>query len=190
MRDGDLETTRVLLARVRGGDEEARERLVRRFLPGLARWAHGRLPGSARDLMDTGDLVSVALVRVLRKVEDLDLDRPGSFFAYLRSAVMNCLRDELRRVGRNPERVELPDELIDDRPAALAQSLGGGMVERYERALEALTPDQQQAVILRIEYGFSYPEIAQALGRRSGNSVRMQVSRSILRLVEVMSDTA
>jgi RNA polymerase sigma factor (sigma-70 family) len=183
---GNLEDTRALLERIRGGDEAARDVLVRRFLPGLHRWARGRLPDSARDLMDTNDLVSVALVRVLHRADRFDPGSPGSFFAYLRTAVLNCLRDELRRVGRRPERVELPPELVDDRPTALERTLGGGLVERYEKALGALTPDQQQAVILRIEFGFTYPEIAQALGRNSGNSVRMQVSRSILRLAEVM----
>ncbi len=63
----------------------------------------------------------------------------------------------------------------------LTESLTGrltGLVRQYEKALTTLTPDQQQAVILRIEFGFTYPEIATALGRGSGNSVRMQGSRS------------
>lgn len=188
MSDRELESTRVLLDLIRGGDEEARERLVRRFLPGLTRWARGRLPGSARELMDTNDLVSLALVRVLRKIDALDLEAPGAFFAYLRIAVLNCLRDELRRVGRRPERVELPEDLVDDRHAALAESLGGGMVKRYEQALGMLTAEQQQVVILRIEYGFSYPEIAQAVGRSSANAVRMQITRAMLRLAELMDD--
>jgi RNA polymerase sigma-70 factor (ECF subfamily) len=185
---GNPENTSAILERVRGGDPQARELLVRRFLPGLQRWARGRLPGAARDLMDTNDLVSVALVRALRRVDRIDADTPGSFFAYLRTAVLNCLRDELRRVGRRPERAEFPDDLADDRPAMLERTLGNDLVQRYDRALATLKPEQQQAVVLRIEFGFSYPEIATALGRKSGNSVRMQVSRAILHLAEVMSD--
>ena len=183
---GNLENTLALLERVRGGDDAARDLLVRRFLPGLQRWARGRLPDSARDLMDTNDLVSVALERSLRRIENLEAETPGSFFAYLRAAVQNGMRDELRRVGRRPERVEFPENLVDDRPVVLERTLGSGLVQRYEKALETLTPEQQQAVILRIEFGFSYPEIARALGRSSGNAVRMQVSRSLLRLAEAM----
>jgi RNA polymerase sigma factor (sigma-70 family) len=186
MENGELEDTHALLEHIRGGDEAARERLVRRFLPGLQRWARGRLPDRGRDLMDTNDLVSMALVRALRRVDQFDAVSPGSFLAYLRTAVLNCLRDELRRVGRRPERTELPPDLIDDRPAMLERTLGGGLVQRYEIALRVLTPEQQEAVILRIEFGFSYPEIARALGRGSGDSVRMQVSRAILRLSRVM----
>jgi RNA polymerase sigma-70 factor (ECF subfamily) len=77
--------------------------------------------------------------------------------------------------------------MVDDRPAMLERTLGSGLVQRYEKALESLTPEQQQAVVMRIEFGFSFPEIARALGRNSANSVRMQVSRAILRLAEVMS---
>jgi RNA polymerase sigma factor (sigma-70 family) len=179
--------TSSILERIRGGDHEAREELVRRFLPGLQRWAQGRLPGSARDLMDTNDLVSVALMRALRRVDQLDADTPGAFFAYLRATVLNCLRDELRRVGRRPGLVDLPDDLVDDRPAMLERTLGSGLVQRYEKALESLTPEQQQAVIMRIEFGFTFPEIARTLGRSSANSVRMQISRAILRLAEAMN---
>jgi RNA polymerase sigma-70 factor (ECF subfamily) len=182
----DLEGTQELLQRLQRGDIDAREDLVRRFLPGLERWARGRLPASARDLMDTHDLVSVALVRALGRAGDLEAKSPGAFFAYLRTIVLNCLRDELRRVARRPERAPFPTELSDDHPAVLEQTLGRGLVGRYEKALERLTPEQQQAVILRIEYGFSYPEIARALGRKTGNSVRMQVTRAITRLVEVI----
>ena len=187
-REGEnLESTSAILERVRGGDHAAREALVRRFLPGLQRWARGRLPGSARDLMDTNDLVSVALVRALRQVDRLDADTPGAFFAYLRATVLNCLRDELRRVARRPGQVDLPDDLVDDRPTVLERTLGVGLVQRYEKALESLTAEQQQAVVMRIEFGFSFPEIARALGRNSAGAVRMQVSRAILRLAEVMS---
>ena len=45
-----LETTHQLVDRIREGDHAARERLIRRYLPLLTRWAHGRLPGSARGM--------------------------------------------------------------------------------------------------------------------------------------------
>jgi hypothetical protein len=43
------EPTVVLIRRIRAGDAAAREDLVRRFLPILRRWAHGRLPAQLRD---------------------------------------------------------------------------------------------------------------------------------------------
>ncbi len=185
-----LDSTQALLQRVRTGDEQAREDLVQRFLPGLRRWAHGRLPAHARDLMDTNDLVSVALVRALRRVDQVRATAPGGFFAYLRTVALNCLRDELRRAGRRPPRNPLTVDLEDDRPALLEATLGRGMIDRYQRALESLSVAQQEAVILRIEFGFTFEEIARALGRSSANAVRMQVTRAILRLAEAMDDAS
>ncbi|MEO6461823.1 MAG: hypothetical protein ABIP29_01995, partial [Candidatus Eisenbacteria bacterium] len=63
-----LEATSLLLERCRAGDTAARDRLFQRFLPLLRRWAHGRLPASARPLADTDDLVQVSLVRALNHV--------------------------------------------------------------------------------------------------------------------------
>jgi RNA polymerase sigma-70 factor (ECF subfamily) len=39
---------------------------------------------------------------------------------------------------------------------------------------------------MRIEFGFTFPEIAEALGRPSANAARMTVSRALVRLAEVM----
>jgi RNA polymerase sigma-70 factor (ECF subfamily) len=48
--DLSLETTIDLVDRSRIGDAAARNRLIQRYLPLLTRWAHGRLPHSARRL--------------------------------------------------------------------------------------------------------------------------------------------
>src|SRR4029077_5488717 len=54
-----------LLERLRGGDVEARNRLVERALPALLRFARGRLPAYARGAGDTHDLAHDVIVRVL-----------------------------------------------------------------------------------------------------------------------------
>ena len=45
-------STASLLLRVREGSRPAREELAGRYLTLLNRWAHGRVPRAARDLMD------------------------------------------------------------------------------------------------------------------------------------------
>lgn len=184
---GALESTRALLDRIRDGDEQARDRLIRRFLPGLHRWSHGRLPPSARGGMDTGDLVQVALLRALDRVELFEGGRGGAFLAYLHQILLNLIRDEVRRAQRRPQE-PLPDDLAVTREQFLERTVGPGAVAAYERALERLTEDQRQAVILRIEFDFSYPEIATALGRRSANGVRMQVTRALVQLAKAMHE--
>ena len=184
----DLESTASLLAEIRAGSSNARERLVCRYLDPLRRWARGRLPAGARDLTDTDDLVQVTLLRALDRVEQFEYRKEGAFLAYLRRILQNRIRDEARRVARRPDREDLPEELPAAEPSPLEHAIGQEALERYERALASLEPDQQEAVILRIELGRTYPEISAALGSPSSNAARMKVSRALVRLAEVMDE--
>ena len=98
----DLESTFELLDRARAGDHDALDRLFARHLKPLQRWASGRLPTWARDLTDTDDLVQDTLLRTFKRMESFEPRRVGALQAYLRQAVLNRLRDELRRKGRQP----------------------------------------------------------------------------------------
>ena len=177
-RPAALETTVSLLDKIRSGDEGARDRLLRRFLPVLRRWAHGRLPAPARGMTDTDDLVQVSLLRALGRLEQFEPGHEGAFLSYLHRILQNCVRDEIRRAKRRPSH----EPVCDVPEAELPQSAQTQGIEAYSRALETLSEEQRQAVVLRVEFGLSYPEIARMLGRRSGNSVRMQVTRALARL--------
>jgi len=184
----DLESTADLLSRVRGGDAAARERLVAQYLPMLKRWAHGRLPASARGMVETDDLVQVTLIRALDHVREFEPRREGAFLAYLRRILLNALRDEIRRSVRRPAEERLPDDLADERPSLLEQTIGRQAVESYEAALASLSEAQQEAVILRIEFGFGYQQIAEAVGSPSANAAQMMVSRALVRLAEALEE--
>ena len=184
----DLESTAALLTRVREGDEAARERLLARYLPILKRWAHGRLPVYARDLSETDDLVQVTLIRALSRVGEFEPRREGAFLAYLRRILLNALRDEIRRSMRRPAHDPLDESLTDPMPSVVERAIGRETLEEYEAALASLPEEQQEAVILRIEFGFTHPEIADALGKPSANAARMTVARALVRLMETMGE--
>lgn len=188
MAADELESTVSLLARLRGGDGSAREVLLARYLPRLRRWAHGRLPSHARGLADTEDLVQITLVRALDRLEDFDPRREGAFLAYLRRILLNALRDELRRTRRKPGGDPVPETIADPQVAPLEQVIGRETLERFEAALAALPEEQQEAVILRVEMGFSYRQIAEALGRPSEDAARMTVTRALVRIAEAFDD--
>src|SRR5262245_8401426 len=99
-----LQSTAELLALIRQGHEPAREALLRRYLPVLRQWAHGRLPADARGMMDTDDLVQNALIRVTHHLDDFESRHEGSFLAYVRKILLNLIRDEIRRTRRRPQR--------------------------------------------------------------------------------------
>ena len=183
-----LESTASLLAKVRIGDEPARERLVERYLRALQRWARGRLPRFARDLSDTDDLVQITFLRALDHVDRFEHRKPGSFLAYLRQILLNEIRSQIRRAAGRPGVEGLDDEQVGQDPSPLEQAIGKEALDTYEAALAELPLEQQEAVILRVELGFTNPEVAQALGSPSTNAARMKVVRALVRLAEVMNE--
>lgn len=183
-----LESTAFLLEQVRAGDTRARDRLLARFLPLLRRWAHGRLPGYARSLADTDDLVQVSLLRALDHVDGFEVRREGAFLAYLRRILLNSIRDEIRRAARRPTEDLGDRDVASPGPSLLEEQIGRETMERYEAALTRLTEGQQEAVIMRLEFGYSYVQIAEAMGRTTPNAARMLVARALVQLAEEMDE--
>jgi RNA polymerase sigma-70 factor, ECF subfamily len=182
------ENTASLLVRVRGGDEAARERLFARYLPVLRRWAHHRLPRSARDLRDTDDLVQDTLLGALRRLDRFEHRGEGAFLAYLRQILLNAIRDGVRRAAVRPQHTTLDEAVPDPAPSALEQAIGREVVARFETALAKLEPEQREAIILRMEFRFSHQQIADALGKTSANTARMTVTRAMVALSKAMHE--
>lgn len=185
-RDISLLATSELLSLAREGDDAAREHLLARYLPRLQRWASGRLPMRARSLLDTTDLVQETLLRTLQGLDRVEVRGPGGFQAYVRQAVLNRIRDQVRWAGRRQGREELSEELPDHGPSPLEQAIGAGVLERYERALAGLGQEDQELLHLRIELDFDYGEIAAMTARPSRDAARMAVQRALRRLAEAM----
>jgi RNA polymerase sigma-70 factor (ECF subfamily) len=181
-------STIELLDRFKGGDEAAVELLIERSLPPLRRWARGRLPQSARSLAETQDLVQQAVLRALPHLKTFEARHPGALQAYLRLAVANHIRDEVRKVRARPMPVPLSSDQPDEAPSPLEQAIGREGMERYEAALARLRPGDREAIIARLELQQSYGEIAIALQRPSADAARMAVARAIKSLVKAMAD--
>ena len=54
----------------------------------------------------------------------------------------------------------------------LEQAIGRESLERYDRALERLKPEEREAIIARLEMGYSYDEMAEMLGKPTGDALR------------------
>ena len=180
-------TSFELVQRARTGDADALNDLCARYLPRLTRWAHGRLPASARGAIDTHDLVQDTLTNVVQRLDKFEPRHEGAFQGYLRQALLNRIRDEARRgVRRGPaEPLESVHPASD--PSPLEEAIGQEALERYEAAMSRLRPDDREAIIARIELGLSYPEVAAALGKPSIPATHMAVSRALVRLAQEMA---
>ena len=183
-----LETTAILLAKVRAGDGSARERLLARCLPILKRWAHGRLPPYARNLAETDDLVQVTLLRALDHVSEFEPRREGAFMAYLRQILLNQIRDEIRKARRLPVPGPVDADIQESGPSPLERVMGRDILDTYEAALAKLPATQREAAVLRLEMGYTHQEVADALELPSANAARMMVARALVTLAEVMDE--
>jgi len=181
-------TTRSLLDRAQAGDEYALEEIFERYLPRLLRWASGRLPRMARDIVDTDDLVQDTLLKVIRTLGSIRNRHPGTFPAYVRRAILNRLNDEARRASRRPQITAYDGSEPAPMPSPLEESIGKELADRYEAALERLSDDDRATLFFRIEIGMTYGEIAEALDKPSTDAARMAVNRAGIRLAREMHD--
>jgi RNA polymerase sigma-70 factor (ECF subfamily) len=182
-----LDSTVELIQRVQQGDAAALNRLLARHVVPLRRWVSGRLPCWARDLADTDDLVQDTLLRTFTKMKDFEVRGEGALQAYLRHAVLNRVRDELRRKGRAPLRAEIDDALeVVAEGSPLEEAMGREAADRYQAALTRLRPGEREAVIGRLEMDYSYAELAEALGKPSAEAARKAARRALMRLAEEM----
>ena len=185
-----VDSTFHLIEQARAGNQEALDRLFARHLKPLQRWARGRLPKWARDLADTDDLVQDTLVQTFKRIEHFEPRRVGALQAYLRQAVLNRIRNELRRKGHQPQATDLDDIEVESAESPLEQAIGREAVERYEQALQRLTTEEREAIIARVEMGYSYEELAEVLGKPSPDAARKAAGRALVRLAEEMKRAA
>ena len=183
------ESTASLLIRVREGSRGAREELAGRYLTLLGRWAHGRIPRGARDLVDTDDIVQSTIMKALGNVDTFEPRGEGAFLGYLRQILMNQILDEARRAKRRPRHVELDPGLEAARsPSPLEEAIGQDRMRRYEASMAQLADTQREAIILRLEMGMRYRDIAEALGLSSAEAARAHVGRGMVRLARLMRE--
>ena len=180
------EDTVELLNRIKGGDEAALDALLRRCIPPLRRWARGRLPRSARGMLETMDLVQDAVFAAVRRLDVIEIHHQGALQAYFREAVMNRIRDLVRQEHRRPHQTDLPPQLADDRQSPLDEAIGVENGLRYENAVQRLRPADREAIIGRLELQYTYDELAVVLDKPTAAAARTAVTRAMRRLADAM----
>ena len=168
----------------REGDGKAMNALLERCLPPLRRFAHGRLRGAARNLLDTGDLVQEAVMNALLHLDTFEPRRVGALQAYLRTAVINKIRDEVRRVRRRPAMAELGDEIPSTNVSALEIAIRKQRTDHYNLALKRLRAKDRELVVARMESQWTHEEVARFFGFPTTPAARMAVTRALKALVK------
>jgi len=146
---------------------------------------------------DARDLTQEAFIRVYRAWRSF---QPGtSFLSWVYRIVTNLHRDELRRrKGRYHE--ELPEDNAPQafgghRPLAVEpidEYVESQLSEPVSKALDALSPDQRNVVVLADIEEYSYQEIAEIIGCSIG-TVRSRLHRAreqLRKLIRHFSSTS
>ncbi|EKF16935.1 sigma-70 family RNA polymerase sigma factor [Nitratireductor pacificus] len=143
-------------------------------VPALRRYARAL----TRDAERADDLVQDCLERAIRK---RGLWRPtGPLRAWLFRILLNTYRNDLRRDRRAP--LSLPIDALSGEPPSPAGQPGRLALADTARALDKLTDEQREALLLVAIEGLSYAEAANALGIPLGTLMsRIARARETLR---------
>jgi RNA polymerase sigma-70 factor, ECF subfamily len=182
---GIHDSTLQVLERAKRGDRSAARILIERALPPLRRWTRGRLPRYARAGFDTEDVVQDAIVNTLKREPTFTHRTVEGLRAYLRTAVVNRIRDLIRGSQRRGIAVEVSEHLPGAAASPLERAILRERLDDFLAALQRLRPADRQAIVWRVELGYSIEEIAHRLGK-SEPAAAMTVSRALARLAAEM----
>jgi RNA polymerase sigma-70 factor (ECF subfamily) len=165
-----------VLQAARAGSDSAWTHIYKDLAPGVIGYLRGQ------GAPDPEDLVGDVFLEVVRDLHRFEGDH-GQFRSWVFSIAHLRLLDARRRQGRRPVQPASPEELSskggtgDSEEEALAV-LG---LQRVERLLNVLSPDQRDVLLLRIVGDLSVDQVASVLGKRPG-AVRVLQHRGLVRL--------
>jgi RNA polymerase sigma-70 factor (ECF subfamily) len=176
-----------IVSRCLGGDEAAWEDLVRlhtRQVYGLCY----RFTGSGHEAQDLTQEVFLRVFKTIKTFRSVE----GSFGTWLARVTRNLLIDHYRRTRQErvtdsiEEQLPMLEEESASAPARPDHALAGREAsEILQAALQKLSPDLREAVILRDLQEMEYREIADVLGIPEG-TVKSRINRGRAELARLL----
>jgi RNA polymerase sigma-70 factor (ECF subfamily) len=192
----DAQLIASLVRRCSSGDAVAWEDIVQRFHRRIYNICY-RFTGSAED---SQDLTQEVFIKVYRTLSSYDLEK-GSFSTWLTTLTRNLLVDHFRKskqdratdslegpTSADDDALSLGDHIEDSSPAPDARMLTREKQRMVQNALQKLSPELREAVILRDLQDMDYREIALALKVPEG-TVKSRINRGRTELARLLSRT-
>lgn len=179
--DEVAELDELALARARRGDDAACRELVLRYQRPVFALLSRLLARNGRAAL-VEDLAQETFLRAFGALPGFDPRGPARLSTWLLTIAARLALDELksRRPALEPlSRAEaVPSNARTDQPSEQRR-----IANRIALAVEALTPDQRAAFLLREAHGLSYEEVASALNVDLGTlKSRLSRARAALRI--------
>tara|TARA_R110002124_G_scaffold77169_5_gene206608 strand:- start:482 stop:1087 length:606 start_codon:yes stop_codon:yes gene_type:complete len=152
--------TEMLIVDWRGGNDDARDRLIARLLPDLEQIAAARLRREDSSSLSTHDLINEAVERLIRAGE-IDLASRAHFLALSSRLMRNILVDHAR-ARRADKRAHHAVELttnVEGEVRIDLQALDSALIR-----LGAIEPSLMEIVEMRYFGGMTQGEIGEATG--------------------------
>ncbi len=195
--------TRHLVALAKDGDESALNQLCRVYSERVRWVVRLRMGGEIRSKLESMDLVQDAFVSALRDLGNFTYKNEGDFLRWLSRIAENRLRGHLHRLHANKRDIRKEVRLKSYEPTtgdSFVAALGpidtttpSVIMSRREdlaklaKAIDALTPQYREVIVLTKIEGLSYKEIGDRLGK-SSEAVRKLVSRALEALISVFEN--
>jgi len=194
-----LDETQVQVALVRrciAGESDAWEEIVRTHNRRIYNICY-RFTGSADN---AEDLAQEVFIKIYRTLSSFDSSK-GAFTTWITTMTRNLLVDHFRKtkqdratdsldagLGEEEDSATLSDRIPDSAPSADQRIERRQTQEMVQKAIQKLSPELREAVILRDLQDMDYKEIAQALKIPEG-TVKSRINRGRMELAKILSRT-
>ncbi len=194
-----MDDTQVQVALVRrciAGDAEAWEEIVRTHSRRIYNICY-RFTGSADN---ADDLAQEVFIKMYRTLASFDPDK-GAFTTWITTMTRNLLVDHFRKtkqdratdsldagLGEEEDSATLSDRIPDTAPSADDRIQRRETQEMVQKAIQKLSPELREAVILRDIQDMDYKEIASALKVPEG-TVKSRINRGRMELAKLLQRT-
>ena len=176
-----------LFRKAQAGDRAAFDLLVSKFRGRLTTLARLRLGFDLRGKVAVEDVLQEALLRAFQSIEKATFDTERAFFGWLATITERTIVDLVRRHASRP--TSPLDQEVPGRDVSPSRGLQReGRFERLQKALDGLSPEHREVIVLARLQMLPFKEIAQRMNR-SHTAVANLLSRALTKLRSSFGDT-
>jgi len=178
--------TEELALRAKAGDQDAIRNLVVRFSSRLERFVRSRVGAALQSKLDPEDVVQESFAKAFQVMAALEWRGETAFFRWLASIAENVILNASKKTALKP--LKFKAEFPGEGTSPSRKLRRNERFDRFQKALDGLSEEHRQVILLvRIER-LKVEEIARRMGR-SPNAVKKLLARALEELKKAFGET-